>query len=385
MPTVKLRQFKASYERDGHAKTTARICEYLDNGQLKPSDFSFRDIAETVIPDGREWLNSLNPRQGSGYVQEAYAVDTSNFANITGQIVYSALLQAYMQPEFVFSKVVPNQPTPFSGEKIAGIGQMGDKAESIGEGMPYPSAGLNEDYIETPATTKKGMKIPVTREAVFFDRTGLVLGRAAEVGNFLALNKEKRIIDVIIGAVNNFKWKGTAYNTFQTSTPWVNVKTSNTLVDWVNVDAAEQILYGMTDPSTGEPIMITPKHIVVNRAYLNAAIRAVAPVVQSTTPGYATSGNPTNTNFGVYRAGNYEILYSPLFNARQTAASQATNYWYDGDLTKAFAYMENWPITFVQAPANHPDEFDRDVVAQWKASERGAAAVMNPRYLVQNQ
>ena len=81
--------------------------------------------------------------------------------------------------------------------------------------MPYPNLGFGEDYIETPSTTKRGFIVPVTKEAIFFDRTHLVLSRAAEVGELLGLNKEKRLVDLVIGATNNYKWKGTAYNTYQ--------------------------------------------------------------------------------------------------------------------------------------------------------------------------
>ena len=83
--------------------------------------------------------------------------------------------------------------------------------------MPYPHLGFGEDYIETPSTTKRGFIVPVTKEAIFFDRTHLVLSRAAEVGEVLGLNKEKRLIDLVIGVTNNYKWKGTTYNTYQTS------------------------------------------------------------------------------------------------------------------------------------------------------------------------
>ena len=40
------------------------------------------------------------------------------------------------------------------------------------------SLGFGEDYIETPSTTKRGFIVPVTKEAIFFDRTHLVLSRA---------------------------------------------------------------------------------------------------------------------------------------------------------------------------------------------------------------
>jgi CheY-like chemotaxis protein len=51
---------------------------------------------------------------------------------------------------------------------------------------------------------------------------------------------------------------------------------------------------------------------------------------------------------------------------------------------KAYAYMENWPITVTQAPANGEAEFNQDIVARYKVSERGAAHAYEPRYMVKN-
>ena len=117
--------------------------------------------------------------------------------------------------------------------------------------MPYPHLGFGEDYIETPSTTKRGFIVPVTKEAIFFDRTHLVLSRAAEVGEVLGLNKEKRLIDLVIGVTNNYKWKGTSYNTYQAATPWINSLATNELVDWTNVDKAEQLFADILDPEHG--------------------------------------------------------------------------------------------------------------------------------------
>lgn len=44
--------------------------------------------------------------------------------------------------------------------------------------------------------------------------------------------------------------------------------------------------------------------------------------------------------------------------------------------------MENWPITVAQSAQNSEADFNNDVVVRFKASERGAAAVLNPRYVV---
>ena len=106
------------------------------------------------------------------------------------------------------SKLVSTIPTRLDGEKIPGIGRIGDEAAEVRPGMPYPSVGLGEDYIETPSTTKRGFIVPVTREAIFFDRTHLILQRAAEVGEILGLNKEKRLLDLVLGATNNYSGRG---------------------------------------------------------------------------------------------------------------------------------------------------------------------------------
>ena len=47
--------------------------------------------------------------------------------------------------------------------------------------------------------------------------------------------------------------------------------------------------------------------------------------------------------------------------------------------------MENWPITVVQAPTNSEAEFTQDIVVRFKASERGTAAIMEPRQFQRNR
>ena len=141
-------------------------------------------------------------------------MDVTAFSNITGQMVQSKILEAYTQEAFVLSKLVDTIPTRLDGERIPGIGRISDEVAEVRPGMPYPSLGFAEDYIETPQTTKRGFIVPVTKEAIFFDRTHLILQRAAEVGEVLGLNKEKRLLDLLIGATNNYKWKGANYNTY---------------------------------------------------------------------------------------------------------------------------------------------------------------------------
>lgn len=383
--TLKYRELKRRYELDGGEQTVNHLSEALSAGHLKPEDFSIRDLAEALVPDGREWVRMLDPRSaGSVCVLEAGdGVDVTAFLNITGQVIYSKIMEAYTQEAFVCSKLVDTIPTRLDGEKIPGIGRIAERIEEVSPGMPYPHLGFSEDYIETPSTTKRGFIVPVTKEAIFFDRTHLVLSRAAEVGEILGLNKEKRIIDVVIGVTNNYKWKGTSYNTYQVSTPWVNQVTGNELVDWTDVDAAEQLFADMLDPNTGEPVLVSGTTLLVTPAYRHSAHR----IANATQLQFAPDGSPTAT-FSANPLGNYRVFDSRLLYRRivaaGVAAADAKKWFFVGDLRRAFAYMENWPITVTQAPLGSEADFNSDIVLRFKASERGAAAVLNPRFVVKS-
>ncbi|MGA2063811.1 MAG: hypothetical protein ABSG86_02530 [Thermoguttaceae bacterium] len=385
MRAIKYRELKRMYELCGPERSAQHLREALADGQLRAEDFSLRELAEATV--GPEWLKHIDPRSSGVRLLEAgEAVDVTAFANITGQIVYSKILEAYTQEGFVLSRLVETVPTRFDGEKIPGIGRVADHVAEVRPGMPYPSAGFGEDYIETPSTGKRGFIVPVTREAIFFDRTHLVLQRAAEVGEVLGLDKEKRLLDLVIGVTNNYKWKGTSYNTYYGPSdggPWTNLLQQE-LVDWTSLDAAEQVFADILDPNTGEPVLIEANTLLVTPAYRHAAARilgtadiiygAMTDKVRTTYP------NPYNRTYRFYES---RLMYRRIVASGQTT-DEAKKWWLLGDFRRAFAYMENWPITVTQSPANSEAEFNQDILIRFKASERGAAAVIDPRYVVRS-
>lgn len=387
---LKVNELRQMYRTLGAQGTCQRITESLQRsaageiGHLKPSDFSIRALAEGLVENGREWVQSMDPSQGVSVVETTDAVDSTAFANITGQLLINAVMEAYSNPQFVISSLFKTLSTRLNGERIPGIGKVGDKGEVVAEGMPFPHVGVGEDYIDTPATDKRGLIIPVTKEAIFFDRTGLLLERAGEVGESLAINKEKRCIDVFIGATNNHKWRGTAYNTFQSSTPWINLLTGsgNDLVDWTDVEAAELLFADITDPNTGEPVVINPTHLVATPAKRHTINR----ILNATEVRYIGSSAPSETLAANPLGGTYQGVTSPWLQSRLVAAgssaAQAKATWFLGEPSAAFHYMENWPITVVQAPQNSEAEFTQDIVARFKASERGVPVAWNPRKIV---
>ena len=388
MRAIKYRELKRMYDLSGPEKTVRHLQEALETGDLKSEDFSIRELAEVTLSPER--VRQMDPRHGGVCLLEAGdGVDVTAFSNITGQVVQAKILEAYAQEAFVLSRLVDTIPTRLDGERIPGIGRISDEVAEVRPGMPYPSLGFAEDYIETPQTTKRGFIVPVTKEAIFFDRTHLVLQRASEVGEVLGLNKEKRLIDLLIGVANNYKWKGAAYNTYSNTGTgaapdgnWLNQMTEE-LVDWTDVDAAEQIFAAILDPNTGEPVLIQATTVLVMPAYRHAAHR----IFNAAEINYASTDGSTTT-IAANPLGNYKVVESRLAYRRLLAAghaaSDAKKWWFIGDFRKAFAYMENWPITVAQSPPGSEAEFNQDIVVRFKASERGAAAVINPRYVVKS-
>ncbi len=388
MRAIKYRELKQMYDLSGPDKTVRHLQEALEQGHLQPEDFSIRELAEAMLSSER--VRQMDPRNGGAALLEAgEAVDVTAFSNITGQVIRSKILEAYEQEAFVVSKLVDIVPTRLDGERIAGIGRVSNEAAEVAPGMPYANLGFGEDYIDTPQTTKHGFIVPVTKEAIFFDRTHLILQRAAEVGEVLGLNKEKRLIDLVIGATNNYKWKGVSYNTYSSTGTgtapdgsWINV-TDQELLDWTDVDAAEQLFADILDPNTGEPVLIQATTVLVMPAYRHAAHRVFnAAEITYTTAGEAIATTAANP-LGRYRVDESRLAYRRIIASGQTAAA-AKKWWFIGDFKKAFAYMENWPITVTRSPVHGEAEFSQDIVVRYKASERGAAAVINPRYIVKS-
>src|SRR6266852_4142564 len=93
----------------------------------KPADFDFGRLFEACF--GWNEFAACRRRERYAYevMEAAGAVSTAAFQNITGQIVYSAIMDAYTDEEFVFAKIVPEKQSMFIGkEKIADITQIGD-------------------------------------------------------------------------------------------------------------------------------------------------------------------------------------------------------------------------------------------------------------------
>jgi hypothetical protein len=373
----------------------AHLSEALEAGHLKPRDFSLPDLFEAFVPSGREWSRSTaKAGQSLSSLLEggdgSSAVGYADFSNITGQIFFTEVKEKYSAEEFAFSKEITSKASTIQDiEKIPGIARIGDQEALINEGAEYPRLGVSEDYQEVSYKRKRGAIVEVTSEAVRGDRTGELLDRCGELGYFLdaVLDKNGGAVSAYLGG-HQYTWKGTAYATYQSSTPWVNVKATNALVDETNVDSLWQIMAQITDPYTGEPILVQPDVLICSPDIAFQAHRLLLTTeFRRLQPGFATGSNPVEAVGGPALpkvVPGLRVLTSRLLRARMSTASETTTDWFLGNLKKAIHHYYIWDVTTAQRGTGTEAEFERDIVLQFKASLKDTVAVFEPRLLARS-
>ena len=400
-----LRQLVEAHIRDlgpaeGRMRAYAHLEEALEQKHLRPDDFSIRDLFAAFVGDASEALLEMSPKAGSwAHLMEAgqgnSVVGIGDFSNIVGQIMFTEVLEKYGDEENVFSKLVESKASTIQDmERIPGITRIGDDASIVGENEEYPILGVGEDYIDVARKRKRGAIIPVSTEAVRGDKTGALLERCGELALYAGRNIEKRIIDAIIdegaGATSAFAgghrytWKGTAYSSWQTSTPWINVQASNALVDETDIDNLWQVIIAITDPFTGEPLDILPDTLIVSPNLFWAAHRIVrATNIQTHAGGYNASTTVYDSHAPAVIStvlGKLNIVSSQLLKTRLATDTD----WFLGNPRKAVRRYYNWDVTPQQRGAGTDAEFYRDVVAEYKVSWMDCVSVIQPRAMAKS-
>ena len=373
-----------SYISDG------REYRNLDLGKLFTECFGWHefDFCRRHPRPGEYSVHDVITR-GGAITEAEGAVSTVAFQNIVGQYLYSAVLDAYKDEDTVFMDLIPEVKTQFlEGEKLPGISQLGDEAAVRDEGEPYALAGVAEDWIFTPPVKDRGMQVNVTWESIFADRTGVLLQRCSDVGKWIKINREKRAVDCVIDentTAHRYSWRGlgamASFSDNSGSHSFDNLVASNPILDWSSLNAAEQVFNAITDPYTGEELEWEPTHLIVTKQNEQIARRIIrAGEIRVTTPGYATSANPTQTLV----ANPYSSKYT-LVTSRRLASRLATDTdWFLGNIGAYAKYMVAEPMMVLQAPSGNTDEFERRIVAKFRANERGAYVVVQPRAMVKS-
>lgn len=360
----------------------------VDFGRLFEACFgwqAFRDCRNKELLAHDVFARSLQESAG--------AVMTTAFQTITQNFVNSTVLEAYDAPELIFQKLIPTRQSKLRTERIPGIGGLGRVRQHVPEGEPFPLAGVTEEWQDTPVTKKYGFRTALTWEAVFFDQTGILVDRISKLAASDAYDQELAAIQCIVdrgtGAADarigghRYNYKGSSYASYQATTPYVNIKTSNTLLDYTDIENTELLFDAMTDPTTGlvtGAFRAASTQILVPTSLVHTAKQILhATQLRMHVGGYATSGN-LGERSSPNTLQEYQIVSSPLLSAQLETATD----WHIGNIGKACEWIENSPLETKQAPSNSADEFERDIVMQWRVSRVGAYYVRQPRFLVKS-
>jgi hypothetical protein len=381
---MKAQNLKRMVESKGLQKTLDHLREALQKRYLRPEDFSIKNLFAGLVDNGEEVLRRMEPGNGGGMrlAEAVHAVDTSAFSNITGQIFFNKIQDAYRNENFIWPELVETIPTTnLNGERIPGIGAIGDKSTAVAEGNPYPVVGVSEIYVDTPPPLKFGEIVAITREALIADRTGLLLKRASDVGQSLGFKKEKAVLDCVLGVTNTYKRNGTSSNTYLTSGAYINSQTGNSLVNWRNVENADLLFAAITDPSTGEPVMMPPNRVLICPPALRmTALRILRATSVEEVDNRVASSTMRASSPNPLGAGYYTVVSNQYVYSRTSSNTQ----WFYGAPKEAFAWMQVWDIQVLQAPVNSEVSFTHDIEMRFRADYMGIPAVLEPRKMTKN-
>lgn len=366
---------------------------FLAKGHAQPEEFSLKELGQAIMGD-ESFDRVFNPNGGADMVtllEAGPGIDPTAFLNINtftlavSGLVEAKIIERFQNPAFIGDELVEVVPTKLNGQKMIGLGGIGDKGQSRLPGQPHARAQFGEQWIETPELDEKALAVEVLQETVFYDLTGQVLDMAGSVGDELGYRREIEIIDLNIGVTNSFKYNGTTYDTYQTASPWINSHV-NAMQDYTDIDNSLQLFASMTDPTTGKEILVMPDTLIVQptREFNTKNIIRSTEVRNTTNTNTVTiSPNPIDKNFRVLSS---PILYNRCIaaNGLNLSAANAKDRWWMQQAKKAFRWMEAWPLRVRQASASEYVMLDRGLIAAYFANWRGVGAVREPRYTVVN-
>lgn len=403
-------------EAHGPVAASQNFSEALQTGKITFSDVSLRELAESLC--GSNWaarLQAAGPNALSGmaactdydghwvpnyraFSEAGDAVDASMFADITGQILFNEIKARYQAANMLGDRLTSTIPVTngnLGTQKTPWLSAIFDApAINVQPGMPYPGTAFGQQYITYPAPGKFGLICRITMEMLYSDLTQQAREAAGDVGLRTRQEKEERILSVVLGLKNPHSWNGTTYNTYQTSTPWVNVVSSQTLVDWTELDLMYQRLVEMKDPVSNKAINVQPTGLLVMPRKKRTAMRIMTATQVRTGDGASNTqitlaDSPQDI---VYPVMDSIYAYNLLTGATATdtnevahgglTSDQAKEYCYLGDFPRAFGWRQVYPLRVIPAPPNNMEDFNRDIVFQIKSSEYGVAVVRDPRYVV---
>lgn len=364
--------------------------------RISPEQFSVREAWEAFVGPVESTLAVSRAAGRRGFVNQPLieAQQSSAFSILTGNVIAARIQQAYSEIPSTLDRLVGTpMKSSMRTERFAGSTAIGG-VKDVPEGQDYPEVGFTDKGVEAPEPNKRGLQISLTDETIAFDQTGQILVQARNIGRAMKTDRERtgmyQIQDLTnytcyYPLVNGKSPTQTAlFRSSAGGTDWynktINLKTSNALVDWTDVDNAFGLYSDMVDEA-GDPILVQANTILVPRALFATALRIVgATSVQMNTGTPSGSGvvppvvtvSPDILRLLAEAGGSLIPLTSPFMNDTTT--------WYVGDFQAQYVEQEIFPIQTVELP---PDQ-RKDIITGFRARRKSRIVAIDDKFVIKN-
>jgi len=389
-----IRNLREAVASAGVREVAANIMEALrlpdDNAnRLRAADFpSIRYLFEAftqrpayeMIREGMGFapLRGLSEQE----IREA-EVGVSAFKQITTQLISSELEAKYNSPDYIWRELVTEQQENRRDVKVAGL-EGAPEPGTVKPGATYPVLPFATERYSTAEQIKKGLIIEVNEDVILEDQTGQLLGRARDVGEIMADDKESRILDGVQDVNSTvFQPQGSAEALYRTSagtnSSRVNAVATNALADWTDIDNAKALFAAFTKnrDGTGKRIVIPQQMILLVPSALESTAHRVANATEIEYDALSSGTGPITRASNPYR-GRLRPLSSNLLDA------QSTSTWYVGAFKKQFRWFYKWLLRVLEELRQGERWFEADVVLRVRASEYGEVSATDDAYVVKS-
>jgi hypothetical protein len=334
---------------------TSKVMGLVKDKQLDISSISFRELWEALVV-------AEAYRQG---VEVEEVVHSTAFPNISGEILSQAMIEGYNAFPTDANSLVRIVPSNMKVETSAGWTAIG-AIRPVKEAGNYEEVEAPDEKIVLTDNNKHGGICSLTREAIKFDRTAQLVGRARDIGTEAARYRSQLILEGVIDKNANVYNRTTLYSSGNS-----NLNTgAGSALGTAGFEAADLALMNQTDEQ-GNPIWVLGDRPVL---MVPTALKATAWKLQNNDYGPAGTALGNDKN---YAQNKFDIVVNPY----QTTATR----WHYGAFKRQFVWFEVWPMeTYYRVGQDHEDGFVRDVVLQAKAGFFGGVGALDTKYVNQN-
>ena len=317
---------------------------------------------------------------------ESAALMSNAFQTVTQSLIQDQLISGYNSFTGVSDRLVTTQRASMRNTKVAGFTHVGTSFE-VPEGHPYPTVRFGEKYVTTKET-KYGAMIELTEELIMFDQTGDIARHARMIGEGLAAEKEYLILRGIVdedSGAGTYVYRPSGVGEALYAAGNLNLKTSNALVDWTDIDAvlSYRAVTVVDDRIDGTTRPVLGLNNASNKLLVPEALRSTGWYIKNATGTEQNTNNSAGTANRQTNAGNPvagfigEVLSSPILDG----LTNGTSNWFYGDFAKQFVWTELMPLqTFTQG-ADSNAAFETDTVLRFKARHFGGLSALDSIYV----